>query len=56
MAATDWNPMLRGEFDKPYWRDLQAFVAAERPAHAVYPPHDRCSPRSTSRRTPTRGC
>ena len=40
MAATDWNPLLRGEFDEPYWRDLQAFVAAERSAHAVYPPAD----------------
>ena len=41
MAATDWNPLLRGEFDEPYWRDLQSFVAAERAAHAVYPPPDR---------------
>ena len=32
MAATDWNPLLRGEFDEPYWRDLQTFVAAERSA------------------------
>ena len=40
MAVTDWNPLLRGEFDAPYWRDLQAFVAAERSSHAVYPPAD----------------
>ena len=39
MATTDWNPILRGEFDKPYWRDLQQFVAAERQRHLVYPPH-----------------
>jgi uracil-DNA glycosylase len=39
MATTDWNPILRGEFDKPYWRDLQHFVAAERQRHTVYPPH-----------------
>ena len=35
MAITDWNPLLRGEFDKPYWKELQAFVAAsanERPS------------------------
>jgi uracil-DNA glycosylase len=38
MATTDWNPILRGEFDKPYWRDLQQFVAAERQRHTVYPP------------------
>ena len=37
MATTDWNPLLRGEFEQPYWRDLQAFVGAERAAHVVYP-------------------
>lgn len=37
---TDWNPLLRGEFDKPYWRELQAFVRAERDRHQVFPPHD----------------
>jgi uracil-DNA glycosylase len=40
MTTTDWNPLLRGEFDKPYWRQLQEFVQAERAAHEVYPPHD----------------
>ena len=25
---TDWNPLLRDEFAKPYWADLQTFVAA----------------------------
>ena len=35
---TDWNPVLRGEFTKPYWPDLQAFVAAERARYTVYPP------------------
>jgi uracil-DNA glycosylase len=39
MATTDWNPILRGEFDKPYWRDLQQFVTAERQRHTVYPSH-----------------
>jgi len=38
--ATDWNPILRAEFDLPYWGELQSFVAAERAAHTVYPPHD----------------
>jgi uracil-DNA glycosylase len=38
--ATDWNPVLRAEFDKPYWADLQSFVRTERDHHAVYPPHD----------------
>jgi len=40
MTVTDWNPVLRGEFAKPYWPELQAFVRAERERHAVYPPHD----------------
>lgn len=37
-ARTDWNPILRGEFCKPYWSQLQAFVATERSRTAVYPP------------------
>ena len=40
MTTTDWNPILRGEFDKPYWQDLQRFVAGERAQRTVYPPHD----------------
>ncbi len=40
-TVTDWNPLLRGEFDKPYWRDLQKFVTEERSATEVYPPPDR---------------
>ncbi len=38
--TTDWNPLLRTEFAKPYWAELQAFVAEERRTHSVYPPHD----------------
>jgi uracil-DNA glycosylase len=37
-VKTDWNPVLRGEFTKPYWPNLQAFVAAERARYTVYPP------------------
>ncbi len=40
MTTTDWNPILRGEFDKPYWNDLQQFVANERNRATVFPPHD----------------
>ncbi len=40
MTTTDWNPVLRGEFDESYWKDLQAFVADERSRHTVYPPTD----------------
>ncbi len=35
---TDWNPILRGELAKPYWNELQAFVAGERANFAVFPP------------------
>ena len=37
---TDWNPLLRAEFEEPYWGELQTFVADERREHTVYPPHD----------------
>ncbi|HSM66625.1 MAG TPA: uracil-DNA glycosylase [Ilumatobacteraceae bacterium] len=40
MPKTDWNPLLRDQFDQPYWKQLQVFVAAERAAHTVYPPAD----------------
>lgn len=33
-----WLAALAGEFDKPYWPKLQAFVAEERAQHTVYPP------------------
>ena len=38
--TTDWNPLLRGEFDEPYWTDLQRFVRDERARGPVHPPHD----------------
>lgn len=37
---TDWNPVLGAELAKPYWADLQRFVAEERARHAVYPPKE----------------
>jgi uracil-DNA glycosylase len=40
MAKTDWNPVLRAEFGKPYWSKLQAFVYEERTHHQVFPPHE----------------
>jgi len=40
VAVTDWNPVLRAEFDKPYWANLQHFVAGERARHVVFPPAD----------------
>ncbi len=38
--TTDWNPILREEFEKPYWAQLQQFVAEERAAGPVFPPHE----------------
>jgi uracil-DNA glycosylase len=32
-----WLTALQGEFEKPYWPKLQAFVADERAHHDVYP-------------------
>ena len=37
---TDWNPLLREEFDKPYWSELHDFVRSERTHHTVYPPDE----------------
>ena len=37
---TDWNPLLRDQFDQPYWQELQRFVREERSRHAVYPGHE----------------
>ena len=33
-----WQQALRDEFDKPYFRELQAFLCGERAAHEIYPP------------------
>ncbi len=40
MTKTDWNPLLRDQFEAPYWNSLQAFVAHERTTNTVYPPPD----------------
>ncbi len=40
MPTTDWNPLLRDQFDQPYWRELHTFVDVEREHHIVYPPSD----------------
>jgi len=38
VPTTDWNPVLRDEFAKPYWNNLQTFVAGERARYVVFPP------------------
>jgi uracil-DNA glycosylase len=40
MTTTDWNPILRQEFEKGYWRELQQFVSHERTRHEIYPAPD----------------
>lgn len=35
---TDWNPLLRDQFDEPYWSELMSFVDRERAHGPVYPP------------------
>mgnify|MGYP003334551424 FL=1 len=40
VPTTDWNPVLRAEFEQPYWTELQTFVRDERQRGPVYPPHD----------------
>jgi uracil-DNA glycosylase len=34
----DWRKVLADEFDKPYFKDLCAFVDQERAEHTIYPP------------------
>lgn len=40
MPTTDWNPVLRREFEEPYWQALRQFVAGERATTTVFPPPD----------------
>ncbi|MDR0219948.1 MAG: uracil-DNA glycosylase [Lachnospiraceae bacterium] len=40
MIANDWLPALRGEFAKPYYKQLYEFVKNEYNATRVYPPAD----------------
>lgn len=37
---TDWNPLLSGEFTKPYWMELMRFVAEQRSGYEVFPSED----------------
>lgn len=40
LYGTDWDQCLGQEFDKPYWAELQAFLAKERSLYDVYPLQD----------------
>ena len=37
---TDWNPLLKQEFGKPYWKELQQYVYEERKQFKVFPDHE----------------
>lgn len=36
--GNDWDEILKGEFDKPYYRQLRAFLKQEYSAQTIYPP------------------
>ena len=36
---TDWNPILRHEFNKSYWVELQNYIFDQRASHMVFPAH-----------------
>jgi uracil-DNA glycosylase len=35
---SSWRPVLAGEFDQPYFRNLEKFQKKERQSHVIYPP------------------
>lgn len=37
---TSWNAVLQGEFEQPYFKALDAFVAKERQTKTIYPPQE----------------
>ena len=37
---TDWNPLLKQEFSKPYWKELQRYVYEERKQFKVFPENE----------------
>ena len=37
---TDWNPLLKEEFEKSYWKELQSYVYEERTRSKVFPDHN----------------
>lgn len=40
MVQTDWNPLLRDQFEQPYWGELQSFVRTDRERYQVFPAHE----------------
>jgi uracil-DNA glycosylase len=40
MSENRWDSLFGQESEKPYWADLQTFVAGERARYGVYPPQE----------------
>ena len=40
MITNDWLDTIKGEFAKPYYKELYQFVLKEYNTHVVYPPAD----------------
>lgn len=40
LQNTSWNTVLQDQFDQPYFKALQAFVATERKTKTIYPPQE----------------
>ena len=40
LIPASWAAVLAPELDQPYFADLEAYLAAERAAHQVFPPED----------------
>ena len=40
MISNDWLPEIKGEFGKPYYKELYNFVKQEYSSTTVYPPAD----------------
>jgi len=40
MITNDWLDTLKGEFSKPYYKELYKFVKNEYDTHVIYPPAD----------------
>ena len=38
--GNDWDDILAGEFEKPYFQKLEEFLRQERAQHTVYPPEE----------------
>lgn len=37
ILKNDWQPLLKSEFEKPYYKELRAFLKREYSVHTVYP-------------------